>query len=169
MPSKSLPIRGAWIEIVASGGSGIGTRSLPIRGAWIEMSMTKPVCMSSVSRSPSGERGLKYTAESAGNQRGGRSPSGERGLKYLLQGFFKSGGRRSPSGERGLKYTPQRPPPSSHSSLPIRGAWIEMTPISHKNSRLYRRSPSGERGLKYVKHKNSGLTNWVAPHPGSVD
>ena len=33
-----------------------------------------------------------------------RSPSGERGLKYFLLGDDDGGNRRSPSGERGLKY-----------------------------------------------------------------
>ena len=34
----SLPVRGAWIEITASGGaSAAGVASLPVRGAWIEI------------------------------------------------------------------------------------------------------------------------------------
>ena len=35
---KSLPVRGAWIEIVAIDYSSSLSGSLPVRGAWIEMS-----------------------------------------------------------------------------------------------------------------------------------
>ena len=37
------------------------------------------------SRSPHGERGLKYRSEGQGAGIGGRSPHGERGLKYIGQ------------------------------------------------------------------------------------
>ena len=36
----SLPVRGAWIEIVTSPAHARASGSLPVRGAWIEMSGT---------------------------------------------------------------------------------------------------------------------------------
>ena len=37
MPKKSLPVRGAWIEITLSRLRLLFSQSLPVRGAWIEM------------------------------------------------------------------------------------------------------------------------------------
>ena len=56
------------------------------------------------SRSPHGERGLKYVGKLHGRLVAGRSPHGERGLKYA-RGYHAGsiGERRSPHGERGLK------------------------------------------------------------------
>ena len=56
-------------------------------------------------RSPSGERGLKYTRGTRHDRRlRRRSPSGERGLKYTERlRAADEGCGRSPSGERGLK------------------------------------------------------------------
>ena len=33
----SLPVRGAWIEIICMDASTADTQSLPVRGAWIEI------------------------------------------------------------------------------------------------------------------------------------
>ena len=102
-------------------------QSLPIRGAWIEImlksSLTLPVSGRSPSgerglksghhqrdqrpdrrRSPSGERGLKYHQTPLRHRQSSRSPSGERGLKYICWAHLWPTGGRSPSGERGLKY-----------------------------------------------------------------
>ena len=38
-------------------------------------------------------------------------------------------------------------------SLPVRGAWIEMLQSHHLTRRGKRRSPCGERGLKFLGHK----------------
>ena len=78
------------------------------------------------SRSPYGERGLKFDGdltELAGGA--GRSPYGERGLKFTAQGAYPVGSSRSPYGERGLKYRNYR----NCAGFPCR-------------------SPYGERGLK---------------------
>ena len=102
-------------------------------------------------RSPSGERGLKYRPagkrrtiagslpirgawiEICPEQKGDgmylrRSPSGERGLKWLIIHVkIRGSHRRSPSGERGLKSRPRWGIRGLRGSLPIRGAWIEIT------------------------------------------
>ena len=58
---KSLPSRGAWIEMGHAGGHGGGRGlSLPSRGAWIEMTLRPRVMSRMICRSPHGERGLKF-------------------------------------------------------------------------------------------------------------
>ena len=125
----SLPLRGAWIEIgkakqldrVTYGRSLCGERglkwwngakqtipkgSLPLRGAWIEINALLDASPWKPSRSLCGERGLK----SAG-----------RGIK------FQRAVSRSLCGERGLKYRLETKQDELSTSLPLRGAWIEMT------------------------------------------
>ena len=56
---KSLPVRGAWIEILLRPqGNGL-MPSLPVRGAWIEICFYPVFAFFKVRRSPCGERGLK--------------------------------------------------------------------------------------------------------------
>ena len=61
---------------------------------------------------------------------GGRSPHGERGLKFGLDFCIDKIASRSPHGERGLKLLHAEVYNSSSSSLPSRGAWIEIGPGS---------------------------------------
>ena len=125
--------------------------SLPIRGAWIEMRSWRRSTPIAPRRSPSGERGLKLRGDprtdrlrhrrSPSGERGlksghhqrdqrpdrRRSPSGERGLKSCRPMRPRSGVGRSPSGERGLKSRVLYVVLQFHTSLPIRGAWIEIS------------------------------------------
>ena len=102
---RSLPVRGAWVEIPRTsclwmvfacrspcGERGLKSpflpglyrpaRSLPVRGAWVEMTSRFHRCARALSRSPCGERGLKYPALPPSScALPGRSPCGERGLK----------------------------------------------------------------------------------------
>ena len=120
--------------------------SLPIRGAWIEIRFKRGKII-----------------------RDGRSPSGERGLKYpRTPRAYRKTQSRSPSGERGLKSLGLRDGKNLPSSLPIRGAWIEM-PTRSANGYQPGRSPSGERGLKFIPVQVRRADIQVAPHPGSVD
>ena len=113
---SSLPIRGAWIEIDWEGQSGGDPLSLPIRGAWIEILRRRQWIPPFVSRSPSGERGLKLDGEGMANLlTGSRSPSGERGLKCENPDFGRADGE----------------------SLPIRGAWIEIKPPKKRRSKSW--------------------------------
>ena len=59
--------------------------------------------MAVMSRSPYGERGLKYRHGQVQRRRECRSPYGERGLKFHGQSGVEDALRRSPYGERGLK------------------------------------------------------------------
>ena len=145
--------------------------SLSLRRAWIEMATSSRAGVIRSSRSPYGERGLKFDGdltELAGGA--GRSPYGERGLKFTAQGAYPVGSSRSPYGERGLKYRnyrncagfPCRSPYGERGlklgvtvyavvfgvSLFLRRAWIEMSLGSSYLTASLCRSPYGECGLK---------------------
>ena len=87
-----------------------GRKSLPVRGAWIEISFAEMLTSEKKSRSPCGERGLKYELkEKLCEELQGRSPCGERGLKCRHLALVRRQPlRRSPCGERGLKSICQR-------------------------------------------------------------
>ena len=55
--------------------------SLPVRGAWIEIVFNRRDARPAVRRSPCGERGLKCKGVTALSSMVSRSPCGERGLK----------------------------------------------------------------------------------------
>ena len=146
-------------------------QSLPVRGAWIEILRTRKTQSAKPSRSPCGERGLKSIAGSAAAGVGGslpvrgawieiicvsqrlktsirRSPCGERGLK-LRGAMWRFGSiSRSPCGERGLKSWRIKCSLASGESLPVRGAWIEIPNVYGYGGAGGGRSPCGERGLK---------------------
>ena len=78
----------------------------------------------------------------------GRSPQGERGLKSQDRFGMDGVQGRSPQGERGLKSSVSHDYARLKSSLPARGAWIEINACITMRSILRSRSPQGERGLK---------------------
>ena len=144
----SLPMRGAWIEITGLYWLTSVNRSLPMRGAWIEIQYAKPQHNYAQRRSPCGERGLKSAKYALNLRQDCRSPCGERGLKWKLRKIWLVLASRSPCGERGLKFILLRAVEQVFSSLPMRGAWIEIY-FNHKMSMIQPgRSPCGERGLK---------------------
>ena len=57
---RSLPARGAWIEIARRANIRCGAESLPARGAWIEILFDSWRVTAHTGRSPRGERGLKF-------------------------------------------------------------------------------------------------------------
>ena len=57
-------------------------KSLPVRGAWIEMTSVTTTCILLNCRSPCGERGLKCAWIKTDAYPWRRSPCGERGLKF---------------------------------------------------------------------------------------
>ena len=102
---KSLPSRGAWIEITSKTWQQHTQLSLPSRGAWIEIGTQQKEIAQVTCRSPHGERGLKCGARAS---------------------YHGGGPSRSPHGERGLKFNFAYVSKSNSSSLPSRGAWIEI-------------------------------------------
>ena len=78
----SLPVRGAWIEMLSSMVCVVVTPSLPVRGAWIEIISRKVLWLYNIGRSPCGERGLKLESLYKSYSPECRSPCGERGLKF---------------------------------------------------------------------------------------
>ena len=145
--------------------------SLPPRGAWIEMISPTKQTITKKSRSPHGERGLKYRRFLKHRlqavslpPRGAwieicevsvicpfdyvAPPTGSvDGNDFGASSVFLPG-CRSPHGERGLKLVFRFVLNLYRRSLPPRGAWIEIT-IQEKAILLCTgRSPHGERGLK---------------------
>ena len=57
--NPSLPVRGAWIEMLAVQKMPLKLASLPVRGAWIEITKPDYSAHDKHRRSPCGERGLK--------------------------------------------------------------------------------------------------------------
>ncbi len=45
LPLKSLPARGAWVEMTVTGAKFLQAKSLPARGAWVEMGKIFPRAM----------------------------------------------------------------------------------------------------------------------------
>ena len=84
--------------------------SLPVRGAWIEISSPITSFWQYSSRSPCGERGLKYE------------------LKEKLCEELQSLPVRGAWIEMSVWLHPQ----SQRSSLPVRGAWIEISLRRHR-------------------------------------
>ena len=56
---RSLPVRGAWVEIEQYAPFPVPQKSLPVRGAWVEMLEEVTMEVPLLRRSPCGERGLK--------------------------------------------------------------------------------------------------------------
>ena len=191
---SSLPSRGAWIEIGPSPLPPGRCWSLPSRGAWIEITAPVGILLNVTSRSPHGERGLKFVAL-------GLITIGPR-WSLPSRGAWIEIGRvqvmailvTSSLPSRGAWIEIRRTPPTClcPASLPSRGAWIEMIISKTTSSGQASRSPHGERGLKSAPAPRKGesfmslpsrgawieislLTVWssgswnVAPLTGSVD
>ena len=153
----SLPVRGAWIEIFPARVLHCARNVAPRAGSVDEIRSRKERCRTGRCRSPCGERGLKWTSLATPVEIAlCHSPCGERGLKFnKIIGRGIRGNRRSPCGERGLKFHTINRLSLLSKSLPVRGAWIEITIIACNQSHDIRRSPCGERGLKSGGGKNS--------------
>ena len=124
-------------------------KSLPARGAWIEICSAFADAEDFSGRSPHGERGLKLIGRLFLRLNLCRSPHGERGLKFLdSRRILPLPPRRSPHGERGLKLSQRCNGTQLEKSLPARGAWIEIGYGGAGGGGWYGRSPHGERGLK---------------------
>ena len=100
----SLPMRGAWIEILNPLSSAVLYMSLPMRGAWIEICAWKCHC---------------WHPESL-PMRGAWIEM------HLALRFSHHWQCRSPCGERGLKSPRKCLVCGKELSLPMRGAWIEI-------------------------------------------
>ena len=84
-------------------------------------------------RSPYGERGLKFRFQRIEQQLLGRSPYGERGLKlYGKRRHPRGVASRSPYGGRGLKYFRGEASSRWCTSLSLRRAWIEISPVGER-------------------------------------
>ena len=78
--------------------------SLPVRGAWVEMEIRSLRRSVLESRSPCGERGLKYRDEAAQGRDGMSLPVRGAWVEIQSQASYAASQEgRSPCGERGLK------------------------------------------------------------------
>ena len=169
--APSLPVRGAWIEILRaylngeflrrrspcgerglkslfSGRERRKSRSLPVRGAWIEIISIRRARTFRTRSLP--VRGAWIEMSRAQDLiTADKTSLPVRGAWIEMEcascGWEAAEGR-SPCGERGLKYLLEQEERKAQASLPVRGAWIEMI-------------------LRSVIH----LTVSVAPRAGSVD
>ena len=126
------------------------TRSLPARGAWIEIQFAAVMEIAGQRRSPHGERGLKYVLLGALPRFAvGRSPHGERGLKSASRVVAVAVGVSLPARGAWIEISRLREHLRLHRpSLPARGAWIEILWPGRSARNTRSRSPHGERGLK---------------------
>ena len=104
---------------------------------------------STSSRSPHGERGLKFRPDRGRSGRIRRSPHGERGLKFSGCGDFAWRMLSLSSRRAWIEIFPVLFSDPSVRSLSSRRAWIEMARSPTIRCRFSCRSPHGERGLKY--------------------
>ena len=119
-------MRGAWIEIPVGLYQHLRHTSLPVRGAWIEILPTQTECGGGQCRSPCGERGLKFRCGDSGTR--GLWSLPVRGAWIEMAFRAECGQRQSSLPVRGawieivlFGLTLRR-----SASLPVRGAWIEM-------------------------------------------
>ena len=144
-PTGSLSLRRAWIEITPCVPPPHLSSSLSLRRAWIEISRVQSAFFRK-SRSPYGERGLKYRRAYPATDWSCRSPYGERGLKCIF-------------GCRIIVIA---------RSLSLRRAWIEMgTPVWYHPWRM---SLSLRRAwIEIARHRPSVGAHGVALLTESVD
>ena len=121
------------------------------------------------SRSPRGERGLKFPRDRASRSFRGSLPSRGAWIEiYTIRQKIENGTRRSPRGERGLKYDITSALAGYIASLPSRGAWIEINSADFWS--IFGRSlPSRGAWIEIPDERRSGCLVCVAPLAGSVD
>ena len=101
-------------------------QSLPVRGAWIEIiSVNTPE--ERKRRSPCGERGLKSRIGHSTERNNCRSPCGERGLKFHDVFVDNVGIKSLPVRGAWIEILLSKLSKlMCNPSLPVRGAWIEI-------------------------------------------
>ena len=165
----SLPVRGAWIEILCAASASVNPPSLPVRGAWIEMGCAYNVGIRPPSLPVRGawiEMGKKQTKII-------RPPVSlpVRGA-WIEMPHCRRTQSASPSlPVRGawIEICPHWYQATCSRSLPVRGAWIEIIFFRFFCKSGAGRSPCGERGLKFCRGCQLACPGFVAPRAGSVD
>ena len=146
------------------------TWSLPVRGAWIEMLSVVVLMLGRMCRSPCGERGLKYAQRHQAHPSAWRrSPCGERGLKYPPLCYHFSRRKSLPVRGAWIEMRSGFSAPRFQSrSLPVRGAWIEMRYPTFRTARQ-RSLPVRGAWIEILLVLLVLLILVVAPRAGSVD
>ena len=146
--SRSLPPRGAWIEIWAATLPATERWSLPPRGAWIEISSCTRRGSLWSSLPPRGAWIEICRGPCGSSDPGCRSPHGERGLKSRWRSAHQTTPWSLPPRGAWIEMLMAAKWSMPWVSLPPRGAWIEIWWTSPAIMPTSRRSPHGERGLK---------------------
>ena len=129
-----------------------GKRSLPARGAWIEIENEFTVAGPGCSRSPRGERGLKYRLHAYTTTIQRSLPARGAWIEIVTRYPCEACARASlPARGAWIEILHIRLMRFRFLSLPARGAWIEIRPELGPCPKCGRRSPRGERGLKSGK------------------
>ena len=109
-------------------GTALPCRSLPVRGAWIEIRNRGCSRCFARCRSPCGERGLKSPSTATLRRSPRRSPCGERGLKFVLRNKFRTEVWSLPVRGAWIEMVFALCKDLQLAmSLPVRGAWIEIS------------------------------------------
>ena len=140
-----------------------------MRGAWIEI-LDDGRRADGQSRSPCGERGLKYNIASYKKRDAVSLPVRGAWIEIdSLQPPLHSLSRRSPCGERGLKSYVHMLSPTHPMSLPVRGAWIEISVTVMLVTLTLRSLPVRGAWIEIQKWMENPPNIGVAPRAGSVD
>ena len=125
-----------------------GTSSLPVRGAWIEINQDGLRARNRRSRSPCGERGLKYRPAHGVVVVGVSLPVRGAWIEMRLLNLTPEEIKSLPVRGAWIEMLCYPDAPFPTLSLPVRGAWIEISRRRRRSGRRCGRSPCGERGLK---------------------
>ena len=124
--------------------------SLPARGAWIEIYRSRSHSGCGRSRSPHGERGLKYKRKRLQSYPRWSLPARGAWIEIYRSRSHSGCGRKSlPARGAWIEIIFLPPLKNQVQSLPARGAWIEIPSTVYIIAHFRRRSPHGERGLKW--------------------
>ena len=123
---SSLSSWRAWIEITHSRWLRPHGRSLSSWRAWIEIMLAPPAVILHKPSLSSWRAWIEIALSRWKARKPSRSPHGERGLKWVNVAGREIRVSRSPHGERGLKYTCRESGYKSSPSLSSWRAWIEI-------------------------------------------
>ena len=98
-----------------------------------------------------------------------RSPCGERGLKLRVGFQFRNAAKSLPVRGAWIEISLRKKFAKNLESLPVRGAWIEIMPFSGQLCRQDSSLPVRGAWIEIIRCKGESRRDYVAPRAGSVD
>ena len=144
-------------------------KSLPARGAWIEIRCANAGNNRYCCRSPHGERGLKCLNDVLVFRTKMSLPARGAWIEIRRRANIDQTAKSLPARGAWIEISLIFFGITILPSLPARGAWIEIQLRRWCKEFDIGRSPHGERGLKYDDAAKSDRYGLVAPRTGSVD